>query len=518
MIGAFRGWCSLSLRLGTRGAAAALGALLAAAPFALAQLTSAEQPTDAATEPPAPAALADAVPTQALAALIYHGPAGADATNGPSTLGIAAHLVERARDFGLLDGLERETRTAADVVAGLGVTSRYPWAVVVMDATAGGLPDGGAYLSGMRGAVIVRTGGNNGAVAGFIQGLLDEYTDSQHSAVVRRPSDRDDGPSFQLVDARLPEWATLRWGAVGPFYVIALGQGTFDEVVNAVRGGVPALADDPFYQRSLRRCGGDNAWMEWLVRPADLRRRLAPAADKATGDVLAALGLADADAGLWVLGARGREVRLLSMVHSAGQDRFIPISAEEADERLLGREIPAEARTFIVFDHAVKRVVLRAIDTYMASRTESARQGLREMWRGVESRTGVNAERDLLDHLGGRIIIHDYPPAPIDLPIFRTVLIEIDGSADRVRASVDALLEEYRRFLAPAPDDPTSHGMLRRADDGVWYAQFGIYGPALTVTDGWLVLSYSPPAVRDVVRRLAPTDQSNNVNDPSPTP
>ena len=37
---------------------------------------------------------------------------------------------------------------------------------------------------------------------------------------------------------------------------------------------------------------------------------------------------------------------------------------------------------------------------------------------------------------------------------------------------------------------------LQRDDDGLWYTQLGLLGPALAVTDKWLVLGYSQTAVR----------------------
>ena len=37
---------------------------------------------------------------------------------------------------------------------------------------------------------------------------------------------------------------------------------------------------------------------------------------------------------------------------------------------------------------------------------------------------------------------------------------------------------------------------LLRTPDDIWHLQYGLAGPALTITDRWLVLSFSPHAVR----------------------
>ncbi len=45
-------------------------------------------------------------------------------------------------------------------------------------------------------------------------------------------------------------------------------------------------------------------------------------------------------------------------------------------------------------------------------------------------------------------------------------------------------------------NSPLVAPLLRRSSDGIWYLQYGIYGPAIAVSQGWLVISYSPEALR----------------------
>ena len=58
--------------------------------------------------------------------------------------------------------------------------------------------------------------------------------------------------------------------------------------------------------------------------------------------------------------------------------------------------------------------------------------------------------------------------------------------------------------------------MIQHDDDGVWYLQYGIYGPALAVLDRWIVISFSPKAVRHNIARLngRATTQSLERTDP----
>ena len=72
-----------------------------------------------------------------------------------------------------------------------------------------------------------------------------------------------------------------------------------------------------------------------------------------------------------------------------------------------------------------------------------------------------------------------------------TLWLPIQREPETLHAGVDRLFKAWQHQLA-------NDGMLRlRKDaDGVWYLFFGINGPALGMTDRWLVISFSPPAVR----------------------
>jgi hypothetical protein len=85
--------------------------------------------------------------------------------------------------------------------------------------------------------------------------------------------------------------------------------------------------------------------------------------------------------------------------------------------------------------------------------------------------------------------------------VARTVLVEIAGSSMAVQTWTDRLLRRWQRHL----DSPSSDWQpltVKQAPDGVWYLQAGLYGPALAVTNRWIVISHSPAAVRQNVAHL----------------
>ena len=166
--------------------------------------------------------------------------------------------------------------------------------------------------------------------------------------------------------------------------------------------------------------------------------------------------------------------------------------------------IPREATAYALIEQSPLELVRRVTEAYLAARSESTQRRLRELWSQIETELDVDVERDLLMQLGPRIVIHDYPQHP--LPLARTVVIQVTGSPAAVRTAVDRLMRRWQRHLE-SPQSGWPLLRLQKADDGVWYLQMGLYGPALAVTDRWLVISFSPVAVRQILALLEPPGQ-----------
>lgn len=56
---------------------------------------------------------------------------------------------------------------------------------------------------------------------------------------------------------------------------------------------------------------------------------------------------------------------------------------------------------------------------------------------------------------------------------------------------------------------------VKRDDEGIWYIQAAIPGPALKVTDRYLVISWSPQALRDALRFIEPEKKAAGNESPA---
>lgn len=460
-----------------------------------------------------PDALLRAVPADAWLALMIdpaaQPPRAGGEGGGGGALNAAAFLFDQARRMGLTAEVDPELTAAMEIVGSMPVVVRQPFAVCVLGASAKPLSGGGYRLAELRAALIAHTRGRNDAIEARIQHLLARYLNTD---VATYDAFTADGVTVhRVLDRRLPDWAQIRWGAVGDHYVFALGPGVFERVAAAIeagRHGAPSLMDDAWFASAHRRCRGTSAVAEWTVHLDAIRTSLEPIMRGQSGRVVAGLGLGDLERGVWTLGSEGRAVEAYAVLREHNPegpalDRFSTI-CRQPDGEWIDRVVPAQARRFAVIEQSARDLVVRGRDAYLASRSQSARANLRRMWARVEQETGVSVERDLLSQLGQRIIIHDDPPAAfggLSIPLARTVLIEISGSSLAVRTALDRLLRRWQQHLdRPSPDWASL--ALHHADDGVWYLQAGLYGPALAVTARWIVIGHSPFAVRQNVAFL----------------
>jgi hypothetical protein len=211
------------------------------------------------------------------------------------------------------------------------------------------------------------------------------------------------------------------------------------------------------------------------------------------------LGLGDVQRGLWAVGREDRYVNASCVLGTADGDRHIPITVLPRECPRAAAAIPPGATTCAILRCRPKDLILRARDAYLASQRESSRQRWMDLWNDHVAGPDWSVQADLLDQLGPTVVIHNDPPHPLGIPLLFTILVEIEGSADRVSASIDRLfaaLEEYLGRNRPEADAGVFEPVLRRAPDGVWYMQMGLCGPALAVTNRWVVIGYAPDAVR----------------------
>ncbi len=474
-----------------------------------------------------------------------------------SAAALAGLLAGFATELGLLSTADASTRLWMDILATAPEILEHPHAVVLMDIQAAPRPNGGHRLARLDAALLIHTadrrspaGGDNAAIERRIQRFLSTYTNNEESKLSCPSPAR--GAPCALVDRRLPPWATLAWGPVGNVYVIAIGQNAFRRVADTIEGRSPSAAGDAWFKTAWeqlsRRAGchlrrphqstgaeekpesrsPEERSSPWSVRAPFVCYanfdRLEHCGDallaEKIGRVLTALRLGGTDRGLWTIGRNGRAVEAWGYVRRNGEDEFVPITGSNGDSGTAPQPpagaaaaagesdgsacaagvIPVAASGFAVIECDPRKVIEGLCAAYLAGRSPDAQRSSRAFWADLQTRAGVSIGRDILSHLSGRgtgpstghsVVIHDYPPHALGLPLAWTILIRINGDADALRLAVDKLLRFSQAELARAGGIQLYHD-----PDGVWYTQLGIMGPALKVMDDWLVISFSPAAVR----------------------
>ncbi len=404
-----------------------------------------------------------------------------------------------------------EAGVVADAIATGSVLRGYPWAFVLTDVRAVALGEGSHRLNEMQAAIVVDTGGEHGPITQQIQALLTHWTQAGTARIEAQTV--QNWETHALVDERLPAWARLRWCAAGDYYVIALGDRAFHAVLGTIARETPPITTNAWFAGCQADVGLTHADIAWYIDFAALRHRLAPVMVGKPTAVLAELGLADTDRGLWTVGHQGRAIVATAALSTSHGERLVPICRPMAStdpDRLV---IPDAAAWYARINYPAGRLVTRCVQAYLASRRPSVQENLRRAWQAFETDAGISIREDLLGQLGDRWVLHGFPPHPSGMPFLCTIAVKMEGDAGKVRAAMDALMTQCRRWLRPerrtteAENSSRSLGdvlatTLERAPDGVWGLRMGIHGPALAVTDKWIIVSFAPRAVRQNLARL----------------
>jgi hypothetical protein len=455
-----------------------------------------------------PESLLRAVPKDAVLAYFAASP-NTDGPNTQSSLGLATFVIERAQEFGLLSKLNERPRMWADVLASMSELLDYPHAGVLLDISAAPRPDGGHQLSGLHAALIIRTRtqGGGARIGQRIQHLLSSYTNDENSTLSSHIS--DGSPVFTLRDRRLPDWVELTWGTHGEDYIVAIGAGSFDRIVQTIADQSLSLADDAWFTNAWKVAGGPDASLTALLR-FDIARSAADDSLRSKFEhVQENLRLGGVDRGLWTVGRRARAIEAGAFLRRGNGDEWQPITRRE-DADFAPGVIPDEATWYAIYDVEPRALVDTVSKTYLASKSPHAQDKNRTFWRKAEERVGLSIDGDILALLRQPIVSHNYPQHALRLPLAWTRLIAV-ADPDALRRNLDRVLEAAREELAK--EGPTQ---LRHDADGVWYLYLGIAGPALTVADRWLIVSFSPDAVRKNVEMLS--RRRSVTTTPVPTP
>jgi len=444
----------------------------------------------------AQAPLTDVVPDEALAAYFSTGPkSGEQSSRFTSTVGVITFLAGRAQEMGLLSTVDDCSRMWIDSFASIATVLDHPFAIALLDVDAKPRADGGYELADLGAMLACRTAGSNQQIERRIQHVLSTYTNNDDTKLSSREGD---GRSvFTLHDHRLPPWSSIRWGAVGDYYVVTVGEGTFERVAAAITDKARSLADDEWFRGAFARAGGGEAAVSGYLRFDGLTGRADTAFGPKVAGVQEALGMSGVGRAFWTARFDDRAVEVTSVRQRGGDNEVAHLASRRFLETVDKRIIPDEATGYAVIDCNPRRTVKGISEAYLATRSAQSRAATEALWNRLAEGAGVSIDADIMSLLGSPVVIHNHPKDALGLPLAWTILVRVSGDPALLKARIDRWLTNAQKALPPE-----NLFQVRHDDDGVWYIQYGLMGPGLKVTDKWLVFSFSPQAVRQNVELL----------------
>jgi hypothetical protein len=450
------------------------------------------------------------VPSDALAAIIVDRPA--DQPDRESTIAQLAIAIAQARDIGLLNGIDPKASFAIDVVAQWPWLSQHPFLIILTNIAAEPNTDRGHKLSNIEVAIMIKTPGDTQAITRSIQRILNRYTNSDRSTI---ESDTVDGHvRYRLVDREFPDWSPFEWGQVDSWYVIGIGRNVFARFTRTIKNNGAQSRRPSWLDRAMIDAKAQDATSAIFLNVEAIHRCLKDGLDGKNRAVAAALHLDHCTRLLHAFGYQQRAFHWTRTQRVNGSNETINI-AESATRDERASIVPAEADRYAVIEWHPVSFVRSATEAYLAMRSPKNRERVRQYWTTLQADAHVSIERDILHQLGRRIIVHHAPNRPFNLDLYGTWQFEIAGSPDVMRTAIDRLFRRWQAQLDSAADDSIAL-RLKRAQDGVWFLQYGVYGPALGVHDRWLIVSMSPLAVRENLTRLATVKRDSETANPQP--
>ncbi len=405
-----------------------------------------------------------------------------------------------------------EGQVYVDIAAALPLLGRFEHALVLLDIssrlveTPAGAAEPGPQLSlrlqNLQTAVIFRTDGQHRVVLEQLNRIIGRYTNQD---VAELTTSKLDGIEYQrLADTRLPGWAVWEWGRLDDFIVLSFGEGAFARIVDCYQRKAPALSSDVWLRAARKDAKSDNAIAQWFIALERIEKRIGEVAHGRYQRVVEALGADGMDADLWTVGLDGEALSWSRRYRRNGQDVDRHYSDPANYSPAHRRVIPDEAHHYAVITVPTRWLVDNLPRAWLAGQSDRNIEKWRRVWRGLERETGIDLSDNLLINLGDHVVIFDYPAHPLGIPVALTVAIEIrDHRA--VKVAVESLLSAWGQYLddrAERKGTTLVRVKVQKTSDEIWFLQAGIMGPALKVTDRYVVLSWSPQALRDALRHI----------------
>lgn len=435
----------------------------------------------------------DVVPAESM--LTWYGkpfPGGAAPSDAPSALG--ALLDVGTRLAGVSDG---RGQLAVRGVELIGLMVRYPYAIAIVDASAKPVEadQRSRRIDDLKLLLAVDVGRDPGPFRRTIQKVVNEQTGRDYATLELREAH---GLRFQeLRDKRLPAWCVLGWGEIDNLFVLAIGEGVWESAAGVAAGRRVALSADEWV-KTVRSAARDPL-LEIVVSAARMKERLDPLVQGRVTDFFEAWSAGAAERAHWAMGFEQQALFCVSHIEADGATRERVYADPATDRPALRATAPPGAR-YAIYTLPLREITPRFFQSLSATRGRHTRELIDEWWAELEQKAGFDTQKDLLDHLGEHAMLHNYPPHPLQLPLSFTMLAEISGDARRVHQTLTRIMTGYADYLVEAEESNGKPNMLQlQADaDGIWYMQFGIVaGLAVTVTEKYVITSWSPQALRE---------------------
>jgi hypothetical protein len=402
-------------------------------------------------------------------------------------------LIDQAFAMGFLTSLDIAIRGWLDTIAAISNVIAHSHALMLFDLQVERDEHESHHVSELRAALVMRTQGNNKAIEKRIQHLLDSYTNQSESTLDSLQI--EEHTVHRLKDRRLADWVVPCWASVGDYFVVAIGEESMKAVIAAVQSKIDTIWQDPSFREGVEALSAQNALITVYSRFDEIRKKSRLLGAKLQR-VQAALAMPDCEQGVWAAGYSGRSMEIRQWLRSGDKGMSAVIAGGEILGHPAKDALPEGAQTFAAIGIEPSEWFERFRNAYLAARSRKNAAESRAYWGEVERSAGLHFAV-FFSRLGGPILIHDFPEHALRMPPAWTLVVPVADS-QLVRRDVDAILSFWQKEL-----EGQACGLVHTTD-GIWFLKVGLEGPALTVTDRHLLISFSPYAVRQNLEELNP--------------
>jgi len=419
---------------------------------------------------------------------------------------------------GLLGVFGRDQQILADTIAVVLELCKYPHAAVLMDVTSERLGEGSFALGSFSAALIVDCGDRHGRLLALLKQIVDHYFTQGNAVITWAGSGAD--RRQKLTAANLPEWCVWQWGRRDGLFVFTVGPNAYDRIAGRINTTTAPSGGDGVSSNLIvtvaNRLDRDLEHRLWLIYfdVDGLDRKLRPALGDYYDQIVDALQLSSpegdrAEKVVFSAGFSGRAFisKLYTRSPIGIRLRYLTRAIDSNDQ--LTQIIPPRATSYALAEADVGATIAWATAGYLACRNPGWREQTVRHYHAAVKRAGLSdVYAELFDHLKPRLLIHDWPAHPLNWPSAKTILIEHDGT-DQAKQNFHRFLTVWQTLLdmlnSPTQNDAKQKTWadtlfefrLHRTNDDIWFLHVGpVILVAAAVSDHYLLLSWSPPAVR----------------------